>query len=111
MRELRSDRAGERAKIAVLDTGIDINHLLFRDFRNKQILEENSLDFTVDPPEQLLSDNTGHGTHCTHLILKTCITAEIYTAKVFKKAKADQDTANCVARVTTSQIRSFAVMF
>ncbi|KAI0837557.1 hypothetical protein F5Y06DRAFT_287770 [Hypoxylon sp. FL0890] len=96
----RSGRPNERAKIAVLDTGLDFDHLLLRPFvENKRLSRENSLDFTVEPNTAVNGDNVGHGTHCTHLVLKTCETAEVYVAKVFKKKKADQYTAMRVAKV------------
>ncbi|KAI0149953.1 hypothetical protein F4776DRAFT_603935 [Hypoxylon sp. NC0597] len=95
----RSGRPSERAKIAVLDTGLDFDHLLLRPFiESKRLSREHSLDFTLEPNIPVKGDSVGHGTHCTHLILKTCETAEVYVAKVFKKKKADQHTAMCVAK-------------
>ncbi|OTA91445.1 hypothetical protein M434DRAFT_343303 [Hypoxylon sp. CO27-5] len=90
----RSGRPSERAKIAVLDTGLDFDHLLLRPFlESKRLSREHSLDFTLEPNIPVKGDSVGHGTHCTHPILKTCETAEVYIAKVFKKRKADQHTA------------------
>lgn len=98
--QYRSGRRGETVKIAVLDTGLDINHLLLRDYKNNgQIDQENYFDFT-QPDNKMFTDDVGHGTFCTHLILKTCNTAEIYVAKVFNKVTADQETANCIAKVS-----------
>lgn len=96
----RSGRPDEKVKIAVLDTGLDINHLLLREYQdNGQINKKNYIDFTK-PDNKNATDDVGHWTFCTHLILKTCNTAEIYVAKVFKKATLDQETANCIAKVS-----------
>ncbi|KAI1137156.1 hypothetical protein F5Y05DRAFT_80047 [Hypoxylon sp. FL0543] len=107
---LRSGRPNERAKIAVLDTGLDFDHLLLRPFiESKQLSQEHSLDFTAEPNRPVKGDSVGHGTHCTHLILKTCETAEIYVAKVFKKKKADQYTATCVAKAIDHAVNTWKV--
>lgn len=95
----RSGRPEEEVKIAVLDTGLDIGHLLLRTYQDKgQIDVENYIDFT-DPNNKKPTDDVGHGTCCTHLILKTCHAAKIYVAKVFRKATPDNDTADCIAKV------------
>src|SRR5271170_687851 len=100
LNQYRRGAPNERVKIAVLDTGLDMDHLILRQFReNKQIGPEKSRDFTSEPNKEVAEDKTGHGTHCTHLILKTCPTVEVYMARVFVKAKADQTTVGKIAKV------------
>ncbi|UKZ90744.1 uncharacterized protein TrAFT101_005742 [Trichoderma asperellum] len=97
----RSGRPNEIVKIAVLDTGLDMNHLLLRDYKDReQIAQEDSIDFTKPDAGPVTGDRIGHGTFCTHLILKTCRTAKIYVAKVFNNATADYETAACVAKAS-----------
>jgi subtilisin family serine protease len=52
-----SSRSGIGATIAILDTGIDRNHVAFSQFSAESLVEE---DFTNDGN----GDKDGHGTHC-----------------------------------------------
>ncbi|KAL7969170.1 subtilisin-like protein [Trichoderma sp. SZMC 28014] len=105
----RSGRPEEEVKIAVLDTGLDIGHLLLRTYQDKgQIDVENYIDFT-DPNNKKPTDDVGHGTCCTHLILKTCHAAKIYVAKVFRKATPDNDTADCIAKAIEHAVEEWKV--
>jgi hypothetical protein len=87
------------AKIAVLDTGIDLDHPKLSIFRNKnQISGAYCRDF-VDPGKSPITDSTGHGTHCANLILKVCKTAKLYIARVFKADQGDEGIAQRIALV------------
>ncbi|KLU90805.1 hypothetical protein MAPG_10656 [Magnaporthiopsis poae ATCC 64411] len=106
----RSGRPSERPKIAVLDTGLDFEHPLLKKFLdNKTLSRGRSLDFTLEPNPQVKGDDVGHGTHCTHLILKTCAMAEVYIAKVFNKKKADQYTASYIAKAIDHAVNNWKV--
>ncbi|KAH0594306.1 hypothetical protein MHUMG1_08145 [Metarhizium humberi] len=100
-----------RVKIAVLDTGLDINHPLLQKFvRSKQIGEELGRDFTMHPlDEPDLKDNTGHGTACTHLLLKTCPTAVVYTAKISNQSTFDEKTAERISEAIQTAITEWEV--
>ncbi|KAK8923021.1 Intracellular serine protease [Metarhizium anisopliae] len=100
-----------RVKIAVLDTGLDINHPLLQKFvRSKQIGEELGRDFTMHPlGEPDLKDNTGHGTACTHLLLKTCPTAVVYTAKISNQSTFDEKTAERISEAIQTAITEWEV--
>jgi Subtilase family len=91
----------ERVKIAILDTGLDMSHPILRDYRDRgQIGPKQSCDFVAQPQDcdsetkvdiPVSEDSTGHGTHCTHLLLKTCPTARVYVAKVLDANEVDAD--------------------
>ncbi|KAJ5100790.1 hypothetical protein N7456_006842 [Penicillium angulare] len=77
-------------KIAILDTGIDLGHPEFRPFQNDgRVTAGHCRDF-VNPGESPISDSTGHGTHCAHLVLKVCQIAKLYIAKVFQTEQCDE---------------------
>ncbi|KAF3928375.1 hypothetical protein ABW21_db0206353 [Orbilia brochopaga] len=73
---LSSDRMGsldeeeleEQVKVAIIDTGIDLNHPAFQEFRKSRQLDP-GIDF-VDKGEEI-RDLDGHGTHVCHTLLKT----------------------------------------
>jgi hypothetical protein len=76
-------------KIAILDTGIDLDHPLLKKYRdNKQVAGIFCRDFVTK--EDPIQDSTGHGTHCAHVILKICKTARIYAARVFESDEIDE---------------------
>jgi subtilisin family serine protease len=52
---LESDLSGRGVKVAVLDTGLDLDH---PDFQNRLITSESFI------PNQEVQDENGHGTHC-----------------------------------------------
>jgi subtilisin family serine protease len=53
---LKSNYSGARIKVAILDTGFDLNH---PDFADRAIISETFV------PGELVQDAHGHGTHCT----------------------------------------------
>jgi subtilisin family serine protease len=86
-------------KIAILDTGIDLDHPEFKPFlADNQISNGYCRDF-VNPGESPIRDSTGHGTHCAHLILKVCETARLYVAKVFQIDEGDEVAAERIPDV------------
>lgn len=77
-------------KIAILDTGIDLDHPEFMPFRaDGRVTGGHCRDF-VNPGESPIRDSTGHGTHCAHLVLKVCQTVRLYIAKVFQTEQYDE---------------------
>lgn len=79
-------------KIAVLDTGLDMDHPLAAELENRiegqGWIEEKSQDF---------SDRHGHGTHIAGLLLEYVEHSEIYIAKVTEGKTTDPRT---IARVS-----------
>ncbi|KAF3074326.1 Subtilisin DY [Trichoderma lentiforme] len=80
----------EIVKIAILDTGIDLDHPKFKPFRDDGRISGGYCRDFVTPGESPIRDSTGHGTHCAHLILKVCQTARLYVAKVFETDVGDE---------------------
>jgi subtilisin family serine protease len=75
-------------KIAVLDTGIDLDHPFIKAaMRLKRIKETKSF---VDNDETM-KDESGHGTHVTALLLRVAPEAKIYIAKVAKDEEIPSD--------------------
>jgi len=71
-----------------------------------KIKEDQVFDFVTNQ-EKSIVDETGHGTHCTHILLKTAPYAEVYVGRVFRKNEADDDTALKVAKVCSIVGKSY----
>lgn len=69
-------------KVAVIDTGIDLDDPFFEPYRQrKQLLQAFCYD-AVDGKAPII-DSTSHGTQCVNLLLKTAPNERIYVARVF----------------------------
>ena len=90
-----------RVKIAVLDTGVDLEHRKLKKYKDQaQISQERCRDFVSG--DKVIRDGTGHGTHCAHTILKLCSTARLYVARVFESDEADAGTVQKIIEVVPS---------
>ena len=87
-------------KVAVLDTGIDLSHPLLGPYVESGQISQ-WMDF-VDGGEGIV-DRVGHGTHTSHLLLKTAPFAKIFPCRVFKTTVAESNTASLVAKVTAHE--------
>lgn len=74
----------QRVKIAVLDTGIDLNHPYMHECAQNIKAKHDFLQEGGD-----YSDSDGHGTFVTGLLLDFAPDAEIYIAKVAGKTPLD----------------------
>jgi subtilisin family serine protease len=85
-------------KVAVLDTGIDLDHPLLESYKKiGQISQGLCNDLvTGQVPNR---DSTGHGTHCAHTILKVCKTARLYIARVFESDEGDEAALERIIKV------------
>ncbi|MEZ4664070.1 MAG: S8 family serine peptidase [Caldilineaceae bacterium] len=91
---LQSGYSGAGVKVAILDTGFDLNHA---DFANRTIIHENFIT------TETIQDGHGHGTHCTGTACgplrprKTdqrygiAYGAQIYVGKVLNQSGAGTD--------------------
>lgn len=105
MNTMRLGDDDERVRIAVLDTGLDMDHLLLKEFREHgQIGPDLSRDFTLNSEDEsdrrVFEDSVGHGTHCVSVVLKTCPYANVYMAKVFESKSATKDTESRICEVS-----------
>jgi nucleoside phosphorylase len=84
--------------IGILDTGIDLGHPVFKPFiETRQIHQSLCRNFVKE--NDPMSDNSGHGTHCAHTILKVCRTARLYVAKVFENDEGDERSEDRIVEV------------
>ena len=66
-------------RIAVLDTGIDLNH---PDIEARQEQIKGKYNWVNSRYKNKVPDNLGHGTHITNIVLDYVPNAEIYVAKI-----------------------------
>lgn len=88
-----------KPRIAILDTGLDMNHPDFLyDIERRQRIREHK-NFTNSkraPGDDDMYDASGHGTHVTGIILDFAPEAQVYVAKI---AEHDPDDCRLVAKV------------
>lgn len=89
----------EKVRIAIIDTGIDTNDTLI-----EACMEENKIKdcrgFLDDPND--ITDEHGHGTHVTRLILELAPSAEVYVAKVSNSLKIASNKLGSISKVSLS---------
>lgn len=71
-------------RIAVLDTGLDYEHPLIVKHATRII---GCRSFVTGSKGEEFQDSHGHGTHVTHLFLKTAPRAEVFVAKAFTNGR------------------------
>jgi subtilisin family serine protease len=89
---MNSIKVGE-VKIAILDTGIDLQHPQF----SERIPSRNCWDFINNTEE--ICDEVGHGTHTASLLVKTAPQAQIFCGRVWKARSEKDNTRNLIADV------------
>jgi len=82
----------EKIKVAVLDSGVDMEHPLLKPHQSR-IREVK--DWTGQ-----LGDQVSHGTCVTALVLSIAPNAEIYVAKVFESTRSTVHTKRYVSEVS-----------
>ncbi|KAG8426322.1 hypothetical protein J3459_008236 [Metarhizium acridum] len=78
--------------IGIFDSGIDLSHPDFASYPN-QVSAEFCRNFVPDEATEMV-DNTGHGTHCAHVVLQVCEKAKIYVARAFERDRNDTGAAS-----------------
>jgi len=82
------DRGIPLIRIAVLSTGIDLNHSLIKGaFRTNRIRACRSFV----PSDNSITDSHGYGTHVAALLLKVAPDAQLYIAKIAKNGSIPSD--------------------
>ncbi|EWY80038.1 hypothetical protein FOYG_16834 [Fusarium oxysporum NRRL 32931] len=82
----RADERDDRIRVAVLDTGIDFDHPLIAESQSRIKQRKSFLPEHVTGPADT-SDMNGHGTHVTHILMKTAPNADIYVGRIFFEGK------------------------
>jgi subtilisin family serine protease len=82
-------------KVAILDTGVDLDHPAFSGLAGGQI--DRGLDLINKGSP--MTDLDGHGTHICHTLLKTAPYAKVYPIRVFRGKEPDKSSALLVAKV------------
>ncbi|RDW58779.1 hypothetical protein BP6252_13255 [Coleophoma cylindrospora] len=77
----RRNKDYKLVRIAVLDTGIDLDHPIIAKCKARIA---NCRSWVVD--DASVSDTHGHGTHIASVLLKLAPSADLYVARVFKNA-------------------------
>ena len=76
-------RAEDRVKIAILDSGIDLNE-------NSIFVNRNRIKYqSFLPNEEGIEDRLGHGTHCAALLLQVAPDSDIYVARITSSGSLD----------------------
>lgn len=87
-----------QARVAILDTGADLNNPLFNSFRDRIT---SKMNFT-DQNEEDITDLDGHGTHVLHTLLKSNECTEVGIAKVTRAQKLKTENWEFVKKVCNS---------
>jgi hypothetical protein len=95
LRKGRRSGGYDRVRIAILDTGIDSCYSYWASIKGYK-------DFVSEGNEQG-RDNTGHGTNGVHLFFKILPEADIFVARVFEEAVANDVTTLLMAKVSVQQ--------
>lgn len=109
-KEIRKSDVKRLIKVAVLDTGVDMNHSRFKEWRRTGQLDAGLDLISRDQP---ITDTDGHGTHTCHVLLKTAPNIKLYPIRVFKAREAETSTPSLVAEVCvrTGLKSSFLIIF
>ncbi|KAF7537671.1 hypothetical protein G7054_g3547 [Neopestalotiopsis clavispora] len=78
----------EQVRVAILDTGIDLEDPFLR----SRISPEHCWDFVLDKRDIL--DKVGHGTHTASILAKTAPRARIYCGRVWEERSEDKKGGN-----------------
>ena len=95
-KEISRSEVERLVKVAVLDTGVDLKHSKFEQWRENGQLDV-GLDLIDEQPK--MTDIDGHGTHVCHVLLKTAPNIKLYPVRVFRERQADALTPSLVAKV------------
>ncbi|KAL6819768.1 hypothetical protein V8C40DRAFT_281101 [Trichoderma camerunense] len=100
---LMSGIKGGEVKIAILDTGIDLQHPLL----SERIQNENCWDFVNDT--EGICDEVGHGTHTASLLVKTAPQAKIFCGRVWKTRCEEDNTGRLIAKAIKHAVKKWEV--
>jgi subtilisin family serine protease len=94
---MRSDR---RVRIAILDSGVDIEHPFFQhEDRKDRLKKENCRSFIGPSSVVGHEDEVGHGTHATGILLAVAPEADIYVARISQSEDLEDVSESSVTKV------------
>lgn len=98
----------QKIRIAILDTGIDVEGDSLIQGAEDRIKERCSFMNDLNPSLNPLDcqDVHGHGTHVTRLILRAASSADVFVAKISDGVTIDPQHLHRIARVSNLQERS-----
>ncbi|KAH7139510.1 hypothetical protein B0J11DRAFT_575419 [Dendryphion nanum] len=82
-------------KVAVLDTGIDLTHPEFVQFRKDGRLDD-GFNFVEEGKE--IIDSDGHGTHVCHTLFKTAPYVKLFPIRVFRNRRSEMSTPSLIKK-------------
>jgi subtilisin family serine protease len=102
---MNDSRSQDKVKIAILDTGIDHDHIAIRALKRRNsrrpICIKEWKNFIAgsyeEDPDAATQDSHGHGTHIAALVSRVAPAAQIYIARISKNEDLTPD--NRVAEV------------
>ncbi len=102
---------GRRVKVAVLDTGIDLNHSYFDDeYKAGRIQNIASfVDGKNGEEDKNSGDESGHGTFVASLLLSHGLHIDLYVAKISKSRAFKKGTTENVKNVSHLLLVIFAL--
>ncbi|SPQ17716.1 c907a9ff-a809-45c6-bf31-0e9f76e61be6 [Thermothielavioides terrestris] len=92
-------QAGKRVKVGILDTGIDMKNVAFKDDAVRRRIKKR-VDFLNDGGKEGAEDTCGHGTYCAALINRVAPAADIYVGRVatgFESGLDDEVVAKAIS--------------
>ena len=102
-RLLPSDHINDKIlpKVAIIDTGCQLEHLEIEPFVRSGAIAAWK-DFVLE--NDSITDLAGHGTHVTHLLLKSAPHVQVYLGRAIETSKAGQETPSRIAKVSPAQL-------
>ncbi|KAH8665487.1 hypothetical protein BGZ61DRAFT_484575 [Ilyonectria robusta] len=88
--DLQCEPHGERVRIAILDSGLDLSEDQMNIYNERRDLVYKS--WIEGDDDACKKDEVGHGTHLATLLARIAPQAQIHVARVFRKAKPDMKT-------------------
>ena len=76
--------------MAILDTGLDLNHSSVGDFKKDRIQDKNQKNF-VNDGQRDVQDLDGHGTHVAGLFLNLAPCTELFIARISSDRRVEKD--------------------
>jgi subtilisin family serine protease len=91
-----------RVRIAILDTGIDMNHVDMLSEKDRIKKVYSWVDGKNGEEDRFGGDISGHGTHIASIVLDIAPNADLYIARITKTRLLNEGQTNQIAQVHSS---------